>query len=107
MILDNDILNIELLCIGYNAGTRKEKVLLPPLTLTVRRGEMVALLGPNGIGKSTLLRTIARLHPRISGEIKLSNRKLENYMNTELARKISFVFTGSVNVYNMSVFEIV
>jgi iron complex transport system ATP-binding protein len=107
MILDNDILNIELLCIGYNAGTRKEKVLLPPLTLTVRRGEMVALLGPNGIGKSTLLRTIARLHPRISGVIKLSNRKLENYMNTELARKISFVFTGSVNVYNMSVFEIV
>ncbi len=107
MAHDNDILNLELLSIGYNAGTRKEKVLLPPLTLSVRKGEMVALLGPNGIGKSTLLRTIAHLHPGISGEIILLNRKIEDYLNSELARKISFVFTGNINVYNMSVFEIV
>ena len=107
MAYDNDILNLELLSIGYNAGTRKEKVLLPPLTLSVRKGEMVALLGPNGIGKSTLLRTIARLHPGISGEIILLNRKIEDYLNSELARKISFVFTGTINVYNMSVYEIV
>lgn len=107
MDFNDDILNIELLSIGYNAGTRNEKVLLPPLNLSVRKGEMVALLGPNGIGKSTLLRTIARLNPKISGEIKLSNKKLENYISSELARKISFVFTGSINVYNMSVYEIV
>jgi len=107
MALNDDILNLELLCIGYNAGTRNEKVLLPPLNLSARKGEMVALLGPNGIGKSTLLRTIARLHPRINGEIKLSNKKIEHYLNSELARKISFVFTGGINVYNMSVFEIV
>jgi len=107
MAYENDILNLELLRIGYNAGTRSEKVLLPPLTLSVRKGEMVALLGPNGIGKSTLLRTIARLHKGISGEIKLLNKKIENYLHSELARKISFVFTGSINIYNMSVFEIV
>ena len=107
MAYDNDILNIELLSIGYNPGTRKEKVLLPPLNLSVRKGEMVALLGPNGIGKSTLLRTIACLHPGISGEIKLFNKKIEDYLNSELARKISFVFSGSINVYNMSVYEIV
>ncbi|MEA1885674.1 MAG: ABC transporter ATP-binding protein [Bacteroidota bacterium] len=107
MAFTDKILNIELLSIGYNAGTGNEKVLLPPLNLSVRKGEMVALLGPNGIGKSTLLRTIAGLHPRIQGEIMLSKRKLEQYSNSELARKISFVFTGAVNVYNMSVFEIV
>ncbi|MFO7853149.1 MAG: ABC transporter ATP-binding protein [Bacteroidota bacterium] len=107
MAFTDEILNIELLTIGYNAGTPNEKILLPPLTLSVRKGEMLALLGPNGIGKSTLLRTIAGLHPGIKGKVMLSKRKLEQYSNSELARKISFVFTGAVNVYNMSVFEIV
>lgn len=107
MALNDNILKLELLSIGYNAGTRNEKVLLQLLNLSVRKGELVALLGPNGIGKSTLLRTIAHLHPKINGEIILSDRKLEHYLNSELARKISFVFTGGINIYNMSVYEIV
>ncbi len=108
MMEENDnIVNLKSLIIGYNAGTKKEKVLLPPLDLSVRKGEMVALIGPNGIGKSTLLRTIAGLQSGIKGEILLSGKKLEAYLKSELARKISFVFTGASSVYNMSVFDVV
>ncbi|MBS0011090.1 MAG: ABC transporter ATP-binding protein [Bacteroidales bacterium] len=102
-----NILKIESLTIGYNAGSRNEKILLSSLKLSVRKGEMLALLGPNGIGKSTLLYTLAGLHPAVRGEIFLSGKKINLYSSPELARKISFVFTGGYNVYNMSVFETV
>ena len=101
------IVNLESLIIGYNAGTKKEKVLLPPLDISVRKGEMVALLGPNGIGKSTLLRTIAGLQKGIKGDILISEKKVESYLKSDLAKKISFVFTGALSVYNMSVFDVV
>ncbi|HCC72087.1 MAG TPA: ABC transporter ATP-binding protein [Bacteroidales bacterium] len=103
----HDILNLKSLSIGYNAGTKSEKVLLPSINLSVIKGEMVSLLGPNGIGKSTLLKTISGLHPVIKGEILLSKKNLNQFSGAELARKISFVFTGGISVYNMSVFELV
>ncbi len=102
-----DILNTVNLSIGYGAGTDREKVLMPPLDLSVRQGEMVTLIGPNGIGKSTLLRTIAGLHPAIKGDVLISRQKPEQYIRQELAKKISFVFTGLATVYNMSVSELV
>jgi len=42
---------------------------LPPLDLTARPGEVVALIGPNGVGKTTLLKTIAGLIPPLGGRI--------------------------------------
>lgn len=52
------------------------KPLLPPLTLTLESGQLVALIGRNGSGKSTLLQTLAGLRPPISGQmmIKTSGR---------------------------------
>lgn len=102
-----DILNIVELSIGYGAGSSGERALMPPLNLSVRQGEMVALIGPNGIGKSTLLRTIAGLHPALKGDVLISRQKPQQYMNPELAKKISFVFTGFATVTNMSVYELV
>ena len=44
----------KILVIGYD----KEKPLLPPLTFQIERGEKIALVGMNGVGKSTLLKTM-------------------------------------------------
>ena len=52
-------------------------VALQGLTLTVRRGEFVALLGPSGCGKSTALNCIAGLLPLSSGEIRLDDRRID------------------------------
>ena len=103
----DEILKLESLSIGYNPGKSSEKLLLKPLDLSVRRGEMLALLGSNGIGKSTLLRTIAGLQEKIAGEIRLADRPLGDYYRSELARKISFVFAGTRSAYNMSVYDVV
>ncbi len=61
-----DVLVLDHLTVGYG-----EHVLLRDISLHVRRGERIVLLGENGIGKSTLLKTIAGITPPISGVLRL------------------------------------
>ena len=70
-----EILSFEALRIGY-ADRRNKNVLLPPITASARRGEMIALIGKNGIGKSTLLRTLAGLQSSLGGDITYGGKAL-------------------------------
>ena len=60
---DDLILTIQNLSVGY------DEVLISGITLKVLKGEVIAIVGPSGIGKTTLLRTIAKLVKPISGSI--------------------------------------
>lgn len=102
----NIILQLEVLKVGYNTAAGK-RILFPPINATVLEGEMIAVLGPNGIGKSTLLRTIARLQMKLGGTVTVFSKKIEDYSNSDLARKIGFVFAGGISVSNMTVYELV
>jgi lipoprotein-releasing system ATP-binding protein len=66
------------------------------LDLTVERGEMLAIVGPSGIGKSTLLHLLGGLDRPDAGAIKVDDRDLTSMSNDELARfrnrKVGFVF---------------
>ena len=62
------ILTLDSLLIGYGSG-KDANILLPPLTSSAVKGELIALIGQNGIGKSTLLRTITGLQPPLSGNV--------------------------------------
>ncbi|HMR47658.1 MAG TPA: ABC transporter ATP-binding protein [Arachnia sp.] len=60
---------------GYRSRARTvREVVLHEVSLTVREGELLAILGPSGCGKSTLLRVIAGLHPADDGRIELGGR---------------------------------
>lgn len=61
------------------------------VSFPVRRGEITTLAGPNGCGKTTLLRTAARRLIPMSGEIRLGGRDLASYGRTELARTAAFM----------------
>ena len=67
----------------------------------------MALVGANGIGKSTLLRTLAKLQAPISGEILLQNKPLHNYTNAALAKEISLVLTEQIPSKNLTVVELI
>ena len=60
---DNLILTTQNLSVGY------DEVLISGITLKVLKGEVIAIVGPSGIGKTTLLRTIAKLVKPLSGSI--------------------------------------
>jgi len=73
-----EVLNTGSLGIGYGA-----LVLASGMDFQINRGERVALVGPNGIGKSTLLKTIAGSIPPLEGRVRLGNHVQLGYYDQE------------------------
>jgi ATP-binding cassette, subfamily F, member 3 len=73
-----DVLRMEELAVGYD-----ENVLLGNLNAYLRQGRRAALVGPNGVGKTTLLRTIAGKIPPLSGQIRLGTNVKVGFMAQE------------------------
>ena len=73
----------------------------------IRSGELTCLLGANGVGKSTLLRTLSAFQPKTAGEIFIEGREITDYTDKELSRRIGVVLTEKPDVRNMSVRELV
>lgn len=94
------------LSIGYR-GRRSLRTVAEGINAHISSGELTCLLGSNGIGKSTLLRTLSAFQPKISGEIILQDREIETYTEKELARLVSVVLTEKPDVRNMSVRDLV
>lgn len=61
------------------------------LTCSIRDGEIFCILGPNGIGKSTLLKSILALQPLCEGRILLNGRDVRRWEPAELARAIAYI----------------
>jgi iron complex transport system ATP-binding protein len=101
-----EILSLESLRIGYFSG-KAEKVLLPPLNARARTGELIAVIGRNGIGKSTLLRTLTGLQKPLGGNIYYNGRNIRDYSRMELAQEVGYISTEIVRVSNMSVYDLV
>ncbi len=83
------LLRVEELAIGH--GTQ---ALITDLAFELRSGTLTALIGANGIGKSTLLRTLAGLHPPLGGSVRFGERSVATMSATERARSVSMVLTG-------------
>ena len=64
---------------------------LREVSFTVPKGSLTAIIGPNGCGKTTLLRAAARQLPLLAGEILLDGRPVSSYGRTEFARKAAFM----------------
>ena len=88
--------------IGY--GQRK---LLDHVSATFPRGQITALIGRNGTGKSTLLRAIAGLNRRYSGTITISDHDLSAMAPQQLARQLAFVNTQRTRIPNMHCEDVV
>ena len=95
-------LSLSNLSVGY-----KRCAVISNLNMLADEHELIALIGRNGEGKSTLLRTIARLQPAISGNITVADKPLEQYSRSELAGVLSIVSTESVVTSYLTVRQLV
>jgi iron complex transport system ATP-binding protein len=97
------------LTIGY-AQKNNTKVVASGINATLHSGRLTCLIGANGIGKSTLLRTLSAFQPPLSGEIFIDNESpipLSTLTDKQLSRLIGVVLTEKPDVQNMTVFELV
>lgn len=75
--------------IGYQAP------LISEVNLSLGLGDIGLLVGNNGMGKTTLMKTLLGQIPTLEGEIFLNHRKVESYTPEEMARQVSMVFSKS------------
>ncbi len=105
--MDNtQTIHLERLSIGY-AGKKGKNTVASNIHADICSGELTCLLGSNGVGKSTLLRTLSAFQPPLEGHIFLLGRPVETYTTKQLARTISVVLTERPEVRNLSVNELV
>ncbi|HTX58742.1 MAG TPA: ABC transporter ATP-binding protein [Verrucomicrobiae bacterium] len=81
--------------------------LLGGIEARMEGGELVAVLGPNGVGKTTLLRAIAGLHPPSSGAIRVDGSDLASLAPIERARRVAFVTSDDVLLDALHVRDVV
>ena len=94
------------LSIGYKTK-KNSKLLIENLCATLCGGRMTCLLGANGVGKSTLLRTLSGFQPTLAGEIHILGKAIGDYSDRELARTIGVVLTERPNAGDLSVTELI
>lgn len=94
------------LAIGY-ITRGKGNTVMDHLSLEARRGELVALIGRNGTGKSTLLRTMVALQPSLHGTVRLLGHEINTLKGPALPRIVSFTSTEPISLHNIKVREVV
>jgi len=101
-----NILTTSNLSIGYKS--KKETVTIAEnLNLNLDAGKLVSLIGANGIGKSTLLRTITGIQKPLSGNVFLNDKDIATFKPLELAQNLALVLTEKLPPSNLTVFELV
>ena len=94
------------LSIGYPDKHNTKRV-AEHLNASIHSGELTCLLGTNGVGKSTLLRTLSAFQPPLGGTIDLLDRPLSTYDDRQLATVIGVVLTEKSDIRNLTVEELV
>lgn len=104
--MKNTVLHTENLSIGY-AHKKAVDVIASGINLSLEEGKLIALVGANGIGKSTLLRTITGIQKPLSGKVLLLQKEIHQLHATELSQHLSVVLTEKLPPSNLTVFELV
>ena len=99
-------LSTEHIDIGYR-DKKSTFVVSRDINLYAHPGDLIGIVGVNGVGKSTLIRTLGGLLPELSGEVLLDQKALHSYSRAEMSRLISVVLTDPIATRNMSVEELI
>jgi len=100
------VLTAENLSVGY-IHKKDKTVVAEHINFEVTEGQLIGIVGTNGIGKSTLLRTLSGMQPKLHGTISIGGKPLSNYSEIEMATQLSVVLTEMPASKNLSVLEMV
>ena len=105
--MDFRALEISQLEIGYPRKKDSPIIVAGPIDIAMDPGELHCLLGPNGVGKSTLLRTLAGIQPALSGQVSVLGKNLHKVGKKKLSRMLSVVLTDRISYGNLTAYELI
>ena len=94
------------LSIGYS-HKQKTKTVAEKINISLQHGKLTCLMGPNGIGKSTLIKTLTGVLPPISGEVLIGSQNINTLNNLQKAQTISVVLTERPSTGYMNVRDLI
>ncbi len=97
------IISLSQLSVGYTLS----HPVISDIDLELKSGQLSCLIGENGIGKSTLLKTLTGFLPKLKGSVLFDNRDITSFSQRELARQVSIVLTHKPDVQNLIIEEII
>lgn len=103
--MENVSISTSELKIGYKGNKVIE--VAGPINIQLDTGKLYGLIGTNGIGKSTLIKTLSGLIPPLHGKVNVENRDFFSLTPKQKAKMISIVLTESINGNSMNIYELV
>lgn len=97
-------MSVEVKHLSFSYG---ERPVLQDISFTVEKGEFLSILGPNGVGKSTLFRCVLGLLSGYTGQVLVDGTDARRFSIRESAQHIAYIPQSSHPVFNYSVFDIV
>lgn len=94
------------LSIGYKHKQHK-KIIAEGINCSIYSGELTCLLGANGVGKSTLLRTLSSFQSSLAGKILIEGRDVTSYSEKDFSKLVSVVLTDRFSIKNMTSRELI
>ncbi|MDX2444901.1 MAG: ABC transporter ATP-binding protein [Bacteroidales bacterium] len=102
-----NIIDIRELEIGFTKGKKKYLSLMDGIAMSADKGEFIALIGQNGIGKSTLLKTLVKLQPILSGDVYFKGDRIQEISLRNFSRFVAYVSTEVIRAGNLKVQDLV
>ena len=100
------MIELQQLDIGYR-HKKANTTVFKGLNGTFNAGDLIGLMGDNGVGKSTLLKTITGNISALSGQVLLNGKAIDKYTTSELAQQLSIVVTEKIGGFNLTVWDVV
>ena len=100
------MISLRNLNIGYSQR-RKMHTVFSGINADFSSSELVGLMGNNGVGKSTLLKTITGVLPPLSGEVLLNGKNIVEHTPAQLSQQLSIVVTERIGGFNLTVKDVV
>ena len=89
------------------AYSRRTRLVLDDVSFSVKKGDLLAVLGPNGVGKSTMFRCILGFLRNYKGSIRLNGKDIRTLDHKEIAKHIAYIPQSTYPVFNYTVLDVI